>query len=89
MKNVKKGKITLEKIEKKINDLKKKIEYHNNLYYNEDKQEISDYEYDMMLKKLQKLEKEYPNLATENSPSKKIGGTASSAFEKVDHKVQI
>lgn len=60
----------------RIEELKKKIEYHNDRYYNMDAPEISDYEYDMMMQELKKLENEYPEFATKDSPTKHVGGTA-------------
>lgn len=63
-------------IKDKIKDLRKQIEYHSNRYYNEDNPEISDYEFDMMMQELKKLEQEYPEYASVNSPTKKVGGSA-------------
>lgn len=63
-------------IKDKIEDLRKQIEYHSNRYYNEDNPEISDYEFDMMMQELKKLEQEYPEYASVNSPTKKVGGSA-------------
>lgn len=60
----------------RIQELKKQIEYHSNLYYNEDSPEISDYEFDMMMQELKKLEQENPELAGEDSPTKRVGGKA-------------
>lgn len=60
----------------KIEELKKKIEYHSNLYYNEDNPEITDYEFDKMMQELKKLEEEHPELAEEDSPTKRVGGKA-------------
>ena len=60
----------------RIEELKQKIEYHNDRYYNMDAPEISDYEYDMMMQELKKLENEYPEFATKDSPTKHVGGTA-------------
>lgn len=60
----------------RIQELKKQIEYHSNLYYNEDNPEISDYEFDMMMRELKKLEQENPGLAGEDSPTKRVGGKA-------------
>ena len=58
-------------IKDKIEDLRKQIEYHSNRYYNEDNPEISDYEFDMMMQELKKLEQEYPEYASVNSRQKK------------------
>ena len=66
----------MDNIKQKIEDLRKKILYHNDLYYNQDMPEISDYEYDMMMEKLKRLEKENPELITADSPTQKVGGTA-------------
>lgn len=63
-------------VKAKIEDLRAQIEYHSNLYYNEDNPEISDYEFDRMMQELKKLEKENPQFSSENSPTKRVGGTA-------------
>ena len=70
--------------------MKNKIEKYNNLYYNEDNPIISDMEYDGLLRKLKEMEKEYPALLEiDDSPTEKIGGTASNKFSKVEHKVPM
>lgn len=70
--------------------LKKKIEYHMNLYYNEDAPEISDYEYDTLMQELKKAEKENPTFVTADSPSQKVGGKAKrEAGVKVTHDVPM
>lgn len=66
----------MENIKQKIENLRQKILYHNDLYYNQDNPEISDYDYDMMMQELKRLEKENPEFITENSPTQKVGGTA-------------
>ena len=66
----------MDNIKQKIEELRQKILYHNDLYYNQDMPEISDYEYDMMMEKLKRLEKENPELITADSPTQKVGGTA-------------
>ena len=76
-------------IKNKIKDLTEKINYHNNLYYNKDNPEISDFEYDKLFKKLLDLEEKYPNLKETNSPTNKIGGTASLNFNKIKHKIYM
>jgi DNA ligase (NAD+) len=75
---------------KNYTNLKNKIEKYNNLYYNEDNPIISDMEYDGLLRKLKEMEKEYPALLEiDDSPTEKIGGTASNKFSKVEHKVPM
>lgn len=73
----------------KIKKLSFELERHNKNYYLLDNPEISDYEYDMMMQELKKLESEYPEFAFENSPTKRVGGEALNTFEKVEHKVQM
>ncbi len=74
---------------KEIENLTQQIQYHNNLYYNEDNPEITDYEYDMLLRRLADLEKEYPKYKLSTSPVSTVGGVASSSFEKVKHQIQM
>lgn len=62
--------------EARIQDLREELERHINLYYNMDSPEISDYEYDTMMQELKSLEKEFPDLVLETSPTQKVGGTA-------------
>lgn len=63
-------------IKKEIEDLRKLIEYHNDRYYNQDDPEISDYEYDQLTLKLRRLEEEYPEYKSSDSPTQKVGGKA-------------
>lgn len=73
-------------IEKQIEDLKNQIRHHDYLYYCLDNPEISDFEYDELFKKLQKLENENPLFITPDSPTQRISGSVvSSTFEKVKH----
>ena len=81
-------------VQEKYTKLRNEIEYHNNLYYNEDKPIISDMEYDALMRELKQLEQEYPELLKneenrESSPTEKIGGTASEKFSKVRHRVPM
>lgn len=62
--------------EDRVKELRQQIAYHSDRYYNQDSPEITDYEYDMMMQELKKLEKEHPELVTEDSPTQKVGGTA-------------
>ena len=61
---------------KRYEELVKTIEYHNDCYYNQDDPKISDYEYDMMMKELKKIEKDHPEFVTPNSPTQHVGGSA-------------
>lgn len=68
---------------------RKDIEYHNKKYYEEDSPEIDDYEYDLMVQNLEKLEKEFPELITKNSPTQHVGGKALEKFSPVFHEVKM
>lgn len=76
-------------IEKKIEDLRKTLRYHSDRYYNDDAPEIEDYEYDMMMRELQELEKKYPQYDSPDSPTKRVGGKADNSFESVVHTVRM
>src|SRR5690349_9446477 len=66
------------KAEKEIQNLRRQIEHHNELYYQQSAPEISDYEFDQLLEQLRKLENEHPDLITPDSPSQRVGGKAES-----------
>ena len=72
-----------------LEQLKKTIAYHSNLYYQENRTEISDYEYDMLVNRVKSIENEFPQLITADSPTQKVQGMASSSFEKVVHTVKM
>lgn len=67
-------------------ELTEKLEYHTHKYYVENSPEISDFEFDGMLRELQDLEMVYPELASPNSPTKRVGSDLSSEFESVEHR---
>ena len=66
----------IKEVKKELNRLRKEIRHHNNCYYNNDEPEISDYEYDQLMLQLKKLEADYPELVTKNSPTHMVGGNA-------------
>ncbi|MBQ8586118.1 MAG: NAD-dependent DNA ligase LigA, partial [Butyricicoccus sp.] len=70
---------------REIELLREQLRHHNEKYYNEDAPEITDYEYDMMQRRLRALEAEFPEYDDPNSPTKRVGGTASTKFSKVPH----
>ncbi|MGM0508734.1 MAG: NAD-dependent DNA ligase LigA [Fusobacteriota bacterium] len=75
-----------EKDIKKIDELKEKIERYNYLYYVKDESVISDYEYDMLVKELEKYEEKYPEIKDMNSPTQKVGKEVKdNKFKKVAH----
>ncbi len=75
--------------ERRIKELTEQLEYHNNLYYNKDEPEISDFEYDKLLRELENLEEEFPTLKSPISPTNKVGGSAGEKFSSVTHFVPM
>ena len=69
-----------------IKRLSEELNRHNHLYYVESQPEISDYDFDMLLEKLQSLETQFPELASEHSPTKRVGGDITKKFETVKHR---
>ncbi len=74
---------------KKINQLSELIEFHSKNYYILDNPQISDFEFDMLMNELKKLEAENPEFAFETSPTRRVGGDVLTTFDKVEHKVQM
>lgn len=72
-----------------IEQLRKLIRFHSDLYYNQDNPVLSDTQYDELYHRLQTLEKQYPQFASFDSPTQTVGGTASRAFSAVTHKVPM
>lgn len=72
-----------------IAQLTTELERHNHLYYVLDNPQITDYEYDMLLRRLETLEAEHPDLASPLSPTRRVGGQPLSQFEKVRHEVPL
>ena len=79
----------MNKIEKQIRELEEEIRHHQNLYYVKNKTEISDKEFDLLFKKLQKLEADYPEYASPNSPTQVVGSDLDNEFEKITHKIPV
>ena len=70
----------------RIKELREQIRLHDHLYYVEAKPQISDFEYDMMLKDLEALEKKYPELISPSSPTQRVGSDISEGFVQVEHR---
>jgi DNA ligase (NAD+) len=79
------GLMASEVIKKRVEKLREEIEYHNTLYYVLDQPEISDAQYDRLLRELEKFEGEYPELRSPNSPTQRVGALPLEAFEIVRH----
>ena len=73
----------------KIEKLRELINYHNYRYYVLDDPEVSDAEYDSLMKELEALEREYPDLITPDSPTQRVGGAVLSGFQAVTHAIPL
>ena len=78
-----------EQAKKRIEELNKLTAYYATKYYDDDKPEISDFEYDMLMNELKNLEKEFPEFVSKNSLTQKVGGTVKEGFAKVEHVVPL
>lgn len=73
----------------KIDELTERLNYYSYRYYTENENDISDYEYDMLQRELKVLEDAYPALAREDSPTRRVGGSAENTFAPVTHEVRM
>ncbi|WP_437229401.1 NAD-dependent DNA ligase LigA [Planctomicrobium sp. SH661] len=73
----------------RVAELRQKINYHNRLYYVEARTEISDGEYDKLVKELEELERKYPELDSPDSPTHKVGGEPIDGFSTIEHRVPM
>lgn len=78
-----------EDIKRVMEELKNELLRHEYLYYVKDAPEISDVEFDGMMKKLEELEKQYPQYASPDSPTSRVGGGISESFDEVRHSVPL
>ncbi len=83
------GEVNVNNIKEEILKLRREVEYHREKYYLEDSPEISDYEFDMMFRRLEELEREHPEYHDDNSPIYRVGGKALDKFEKVRHNIPL
>lgn len=76
-------------IKARMDELIDQINYHSNKYYNDDAPEISDYEYDNLMKELIKIEEENPQIKRADSPSSRVGGKPLDKFTQITHKIPM
>jgi DNA ligase (NAD+) len=76
-------------VRERMEQLRSLIRYHNEKYYDQDSPEITDYEYDQLLLELRKLEEQYPEYASPDSPTQRVGGTVKRELRKVKHDVPV
>src|SRR6202043_2763295 len=72
-----------------IEELREKLRHHEHLYYVLDKPEITDAEYDALMRRLSDLEKAHPDLITPDSPTQRVGGKPREGFVKVSHSTRM
>ncbi|WP_306533926.1 NAD-dependent DNA ligase LigA [Geobacter sp.] len=75
--------------ERRIAELRAEIRRHDHLYYVLDRPEITDAEYDTLYRELAKLEREFPELVTSDSPTRRVGGAPLDKFEQVTHRIPM
>src|SRR5512139_4013983 len=80
---------TKREIAKRIEELRAAIEHHNYRYYVLDSPEISDAAYDRLLRELERLEAEHPELASPDSPTRRVGAPPAAAFAPVRHRLPM
>lgn len=73
-------------VKERIEELRRELNYHNHKYYVENAPEISDYDFDMMMHELQRLEQEHPEFNDPNSPTKRVGSDITVDFKTVPHR---
>ncbi len=76
-------------VKKRIEELRQQLDHHNYLYYMEAKPEISDQQFDRLMKELTDLEAEHPEFASADSPTLRVGGRAIEGFTSVEHAVRM
>src|SRR4030095_13334315 len=74
---------------KRVAELRREIEKHDRLYYEEAAPTISDRDYDRLYKELVDLEAEFPNLVTPDSPTQRVSGAPLQAFAQIAHRVPM
>ena len=77
-----------EQARKRVEELVPLLKYYTQMYF-DDKQVVSDFEYDMLMKELKGIEKEFPDLIREDSPTQKVGASIKKGFKKVTHEVPL
>ena len=78
--------MSFEEVKSRINQLSEQLHHYNYMYYVKSESLVSDYEFDMLLKELEALEAQFPELVDINSPSKRVGGAVVKNFETVAHR---
>ncbi len=77
------------KAQKRIEELRAQVAHHDELYYRKAKPEVSDFEYDLLKQELAELEKRFPQMASQDSPTQKIGDDRVRGFKEVEHRQRM
>lgn len=83
------GNLSFVDAERRVDELRNLIAHHNARYHELDDPEIPDFDYDMLVRELQKLEEDHPELASDDSPTQQVGGSPSATFAPVEHAVPM
>ena len=78
----------LEQSRKRVEELVPLLKYYTQMYF-DDKQVVSDYEYDMLMNELKEIEKNFPELIRQDSPTQRVGASIKKGFEKVTHEIPL
>ena len=78
----------IEQAKKRVEELVPLLKYYTQMYF-DDKQVVSDYEYDMLMRELKQIEAEFPELIREDSPTQRVGSSIKKGFEKVTHEIPL
>jgi len=81
--------MNFEEAKARLLELVEVIRYHNKRYYDEDSPEITDFEYDALMRELKQIEAQFPELLTADSPTQRVGGAVSRQFTPVNHAVKM
>lgn len=73
----------------RINKLRQEIEYHEKKYYTDHDPQISDYEFDLLVKELQAIEQKYPEFITPESPTQRVGEQPTAGFLSIEHRIPM
>ncbi|GIW75729.1 MAG: hypothetical protein KatS3mg104_0792 [Phycisphaerae bacterium] len=79
----------LTEVKSRIDLLRREINHHNELYYQQARPEISDFDYDKLIQELIQLETQYPELLTPDSPTQRVGGAPIDGFKTIEHRVPM
>ena len=79
----------IKKATARVNQLQKELNYHNQLYYNDGTQAISDSDFDSLMQELKGIEELHPSLITDDSPTQRVGGAPLIEFKQINHQVRM